>query len=65
LKPLKLLKIEDYNYSIVYINNNDTYQVYRRLGENSWQEFSGSNWKEILNSSELEKLFKKSKNNED
>lgn len=59
---MKLLKVEDHNYSIVYVNDNENYNVYRRFNENKWEIFSRNNWKEISSFQELEKLFNQNKN---
>ncbi len=59
---MKLLKVEDHNYSIVYVNDNENYNVYRRFNENRWEIFSRNKWKDISSFKDLEKLFNKNKN---
>jgi hypothetical protein len=55
---MKLLKIEEHNYSIVYVNDNENYKVYRRFNENKWEVFYRNKWDELRNHDELEQLFK-------
>jgi hypothetical protein len=54
---MKLLKVEDHNYSIVYVNDNEKYNVYRRFNENKWEIYRRNSWEEINNYDELERLF--------
>jgi len=54
---MKILKIEDHNYSIVYINDNESYNVYRRFMDAKWEIFRREQWKLVEDSSKLEKLF--------
>jgi hypothetical protein len=54
---MKLLKVEDHNYSIVYVNDNEKYNVYRRFDENKWEVYRRNSWEEINNYDELERLF--------
>jgi len=61
---MKLLKVEDHNYSIIYVNDNETYTVYRRFNENKWQIFYRNRWNEFTKHEELEKLFKEREKNE-
>jgi hypothetical protein len=59
---MELLKIEDHNYSIVYINDNGKYQVYKRLDENQWQIFHRNKWNNVTDPTNLEKVLKNNKN---
>ena len=54
---MKILKIEEYNYSIIYINDNGKYKLYRRFNENKWEIFHREQWKSVDDNIELEKLF--------
>jgi hypothetical protein len=58
---MKLLKVEDHNYSIIYVNDNENYNVYRRFNENKWEIFYRNRWNEFTKHEELEKLFKERK----
>lgn len=62
---MELLKIEDHSYSIVYVNDNNKYQVYRRFNENKWQLFHRNRWNDVADSSDLEKFLKNNKNYEE
>lgn len=57
---MKLLKIEEWNYHIVYINDGENYQVYRRMDQTSWEKYHRNGWRPAANSLELEKLFTQS-----
>jgi len=54
---MKILKVEDHNYSIIYINDNENYNVYRRNNAITWQIFRRNEWKEVTDCIELEKAF--------
>jgi hypothetical protein len=54
---VKILKIEDHNYSIIYINDNEKYNVYRRFPNDKWEIFRRGQWRLVDDSIELEKLF--------
>lgn len=54
---MKILKVEDHNYQIIYINDNEKYQVYRRFDETRWQIFRRNDWKPVDECFELEKAF--------
>ena len=56
---MKILKIEDYNYSIVYVEDKNGSSVYKRFVDGSWMRLKGNNWSSVKNVDELEKLFKK------
>ena len=54
---MKILKIEDYNYSIVYVEHTNESSVYKRLYNGSWLYLNGNRWTTVNNAIELEKLF--------
>ena len=54
---MKLLKVEDHNYSIIYINDNGRYNVYRRFDSIKWEIFHRNEWRPVTDSIELEKTF--------
>ena len=56
---MEIVKIEDHNYSIIYVNDSGKYRVYRRFNENKWQLFHRNRWNDIADSNDLEKLLKK------
>jgi len=58
---MKILKIEDYNYSIVYVENNDESFVYKRFSDGKWMYLNKNNWSIVKNVDELEKSFKEKK----
>ena len=58
---MHILKIEDFNYSIVYIENNNKSSVYKRFGDGKWMQLKDSNWSIVKQFEELEKLFKQKK----
>lgn len=58
---MKIIKIEEYNYSIIYINDNEKYYMYKRIDETKWEVFHKNNWKQVTDYSNLEKLFKDKK----
>lgn len=58
---MNIIKIEEYNYSIIYINDNEKYVIYRRMSENKWEIFRKEEWKHVTDYSDLEKLFKDKK----
>jgi hypothetical protein len=58
---MKILKIEDYNYSIVYVENNDESFVYKRFSDGKWMHLNRNNWSIVKNVDELEKSFKEKK----
>jgi hypothetical protein len=55
---MKLLKLEKHDYSIMYVNDNETYMVYRRSGPDNWQIFRNNLWRDVTSYEQLEKLFK-------
>jgi hypothetical protein len=58
---MKILKIEDYNYSIVYIENENESSVYKRFSDGKWMRLNRGNWSTVKNVDQLEKLFKEKK----
>ena len=60
---MKILKIENYNYSILYIEDGDFYNVYKRFDNSEWQILKDKNWIDLSNSKKLEEFFKKNNNN--
>lgn len=60
-KIMKILKIEDYNYSIIYVENNNESLVYKRFNENKWMQLNSNHWSIVKNFDELEKAFKQKK----
>jgi hypothetical protein len=54
---MKLLKVEEHNYHIIYINDNESYNTYRRINELSWEKYRRGRWVETENIAELEKVF--------
>jgi hypothetical protein len=55
---MKILKIEDYNYSIVYIEYDQKTDVYKRFTNGDWLRLKRNSWVSVENADELEKLFK-------
>lgn len=55
---MKILRIEDYNYSIVYVENENEYSVYKRFVDGKWMYLKRDNWLTVKNVDELEKIFK-------
>jgi hypothetical protein len=55
---MEILKIEEHNYKIIYINDDNNYNVYRRLNINEWEKFSvyKNSWYVILDKNEIDKL---------
>jgi hypothetical protein len=55
---MEVLKIEEHNYKIIYINDDNNYNVYRRLNINEWEKFSvyKNSWFVILDKNEIDKL---------
>jgi hypothetical protein len=54
---MKILKVENHNYQIIYINDNEKYQVYRRINEITWETLKKDTWKQVCDYFELEKAF--------
>lgn len=57
---MKILKIENHDYKIIYINDNEVYNAYRRFNKTKWQKYSTNKntWYDIDNLLETEKLEK-------
>ena len=60
LNKMKILKIEDHNYKIIYINNNEVYNVYRRLSSTEWEKFSvnRNKWYAVEDKTDIQELEK-------
>jgi hypothetical protein len=58
INNMKILRIEDYNYSIVYVENENEYTVYKRFVDGKWMYLKRDNWLTVKNVDELEKIFK-------
>ena len=54
---MKILKIEDYNYSIVYIECEKKSDVYKRITNGDWLLLKRNKWVSVDNADELEKLW--------
>ena len=54
---MKILKIEDYNYSIVYIEYDQKTDVYKRFGNGDWLLLKRKDWVRVENADELEKCW--------
>ena len=54
---MKILKVEEHNYHIIYINDNEKYQIYRRINQITWEVFKNDKWKPVYDYFELEKAF--------
>jgi hypothetical protein len=59
---MKLLKLEKHDYSILYVNNNETYELYRRFNQDKWQILRNNEWQNIKSFDDLEKLYKENEN---
>jgi hypothetical protein len=58
---MKILKIEDYNYSMVYIENENEFSVYKRFIDGKWMHLKNNNWSTVKNIDKLEIAFKQKK----
>lgn len=56
---MEILRITDHTYSIVYVNDNTKYNVYRRHSEDKWDVLSREEWKNVVDTTELEELYNK------
>lgn len=54
---MKILKIEDYNYSIVYVEDKKKSVVYKRFVDGNWMLLNRNTWTVVVNIDQLEKLF--------
>ena len=61
---MKLLKLEKHDYSILYVNNNETYELYRRFNQDKWQILRNNEWQNIKSFDDLEKLYKENENSD-
>ena len=59
---MKLLKLEKHDYSILYVNNNETYELYRRFNQDKWQILRNNELQNIKSFDDLEKLYKENEN---
>jgi hypothetical protein len=55
---MKILRKEDYNYSILYIENENKCSAYKRLADGNWLYLKNGDWSSVKNVDELEKAFK-------
>ena len=58
---MKILKVEDHSYSIIYVNDNEKYNIYKRIDEGKWEIFHRNQWKPVtvpINITSLDKMFK-------
>ena len=56
---MKILKVEDHSYSIMYVNDNEKYNVYKRVAENKWEVFHRNQWKPVINNiMSLDQMFR-------
>ncbi len=62
---MEIVKVEECNYSIIYVNDNDHYYVYRRFNETTWQIFHKNKWNDISRPANLEELLKNKKSYEE
>lgn len=63
---MKILKVEDHSYSIIYVNDNEKYNVYKRIDEGKWEIFHRNQWKPVtvpVNITSLDQMFKQFYNN--
>ena len=54
---MKLLKVEEHNYHIIYLNDGEKCCTYRRINETKWESYHRSEWRPIYEFIELEKMF--------
>jgi hypothetical protein len=59
---MKILRIEDYSFSIVYVENENEFSVYKRFVDGKWMYLKRNNWLDVKNVDDLEKIFQKNKN---
>jgi hypothetical protein len=57
-KNIKILKVEDHNYKIIYVNHNEKYKTYKRFSSTEWEEYSISKktWMSIDNEDKIKEL---------
>jgi hypothetical protein len=56
---MEILRIIEHNYSIVYVNNNEKYNIYKRFSEDKWEILDREQWKKIEDTIGLEELYNK------
>jgi hypothetical protein len=56
---MEILRIIEHNYSIVYVNNNEKYNIYKRFSEDKWEILDREQWKNFEDTTELEELYNK------
>lgn len=56
---MKVLKVEEHDYHIIYINDNENYNAYRRINENTWEKYHRNEWRPTTDYLKLEKEFSK------
>jgi hypothetical protein len=54
---MEIIKISEHKYSIVYVNNNEEYNIYRRYSEDKWEVLYKEQWNNVEYTTELEKLY--------
>jgi len=55
---MKILKVEDHSYSIIYVNDNEKYNVYKRIDDGKWEIFHRNQWKSVTNNiTSLDQMF--------
>ena len=55
---MKILKVEDHSYSIIYVNDNEKYNVYKRIDDGKWEIFHRNQWRTVKNNiTSLDQLF--------
>jgi len=58
---MKILKVEYHSYSIIYVNDNEKNNVYKRIDEGKWEIFHRNQWKLVtapINITSLDQMFK-------
>ena len=56
---MEILRIIEHNYSIVYVNNNEKYNIYKRFSEDKWEILDREQWKNFEDTIGLEELYNK------
>lgn len=54
---MKLLRIDNFSYSILYVEEDGEYYVYRRLKENDWY-VNKKDWVRVTSKEKIQKLEK-------
>ena len=57
---MSIIRIEEFNYHIIYINKNERYRAYKRINSSDWLVYEGGRWQTLSSREclELEKEFK-------